>query len=145
MDTPLSTFLKTKPIIILMYVCQCNYFNIFCFEDLGFFFSRYFDNCFCYSTVRTYKSVYLQHVRESLTSSNIPHGECVICLDEFNAQECAFTRTSCYHFFHCACVLRYVKHCTVEHEKELQLTKNNPSNRENVLKVFRLYWALPEW
>ncbi|XP_053525340.1 E3 ubiquitin-protein ligase RNF25 isoform X2 [Artibeus jamaicensis] len=53
--------------------------------------------------------------KEILTDNNIPHGQCVICLYGFQENE-AFTKTSCYHYFHCHCLARYIQHM----ERELQ-------------------------
>ena len=48
----------------------------------------------------------LQLAKDSLTQSNIPHGECAICLESFD--DCApFTKTLCYHYFHCHCLAKY--------------------------------------
>ncbi|XP_006867875.1 PREDICTED: E3 ubiquitin-protein ligase RNF25 [Chrysochloris asiatica] len=53
--------------------------------------------------------------KEILTDNNIPHGHCVICLYGFQEKE-AFTKTPCYHYFHCHCLARYIQHM----EKELK-------------------------
>ncbi|XP_055967747.1 E3 ubiquitin-protein ligase RNF25 [Sorex fumeus] len=53
--------------------------------------------------------------KEILTDNNIPHGQCVICLYGFQEKE-AFTKTPCYHYFHCHCLARYIQHM----EQELQ-------------------------
>ncbi|XP_060049863.1 E3 ubiquitin-protein ligase RNF25 isoform X2 [Erinaceus europaeus] len=53
--------------------------------------------------------------KEILTDNNIPHGQCVICLYGFKEKE-AFTKTACYHYFHCHCLARYIQH--MEHELE---------------------------
>ncbi|KAM8900861.1 E3 ubiquitin-protein ligase RNF25 isoform X1 [Vulpes vulpes] len=53
--------------------------------------------------------------KEILTDNNIPHGQCVICLYDFQEKE-AFTKTPCYHYFHCHCLARYIQHM----ERELQ-------------------------
>ncbi|XP_019493704.1 PREDICTED: E3 ubiquitin-protein ligase RNF25 [Hipposideros armiger] len=55
--------------------------------------------------------------KEILTDNNIPHGQCVICLYGFQENE-AFTKTSCYHYFHCHCLARYIQH--MEHELQVQ-------------------------
>uniref|UniRef100_A0A4W6DFK2 E3 ubiquitin-protein ligase RNF25 n=1 Tax=Lates calcarifer TaxID=8187 RepID=A0A4W6DFK2_LATCA len=57
--------------------------------------------------------------------SNIPHGNCVICLYGFKEGE-TFTKTSCYHYFHSHCLGRYVSHSERElrqREKELEEDK----------------------
>ncbi|XP_006763409.1 PREDICTED: E3 ubiquitin-protein ligase RNF25 isoform X1 [Myotis davidii] len=55
--------------------------------------------------------------KEILTDNNIPHGQCVICLYGFQENE-AFTKTPCYHYFHCHCLARYIQH--MEHELQAQ-------------------------
>ncbi|XP_063569127.1 E3 ubiquitin-protein ligase RNF25 isoform X1 [Pongo abelii] len=55
--------------------------------------------------------------KEILTDNNIPHGQCVICLYGFQEKE-AFTKTPCYHYFHCHCLARYIQH--MEHELKAQ-------------------------
>jgi E3 ubiquitin-protein ligase RNF25 len=61
-----------------------------------------------------------QFAKESLTQGNIPHGECVICKDGFSEAE-NFTKTQCYHYFHCHCLFCYVEHSEQELEEEYQL------------------------
>ncbi|XP_037705066.1 E3 ubiquitin-protein ligase RNF25 isoform X2 [Choloepus didactylus] len=51
--------------------------------------------------------------KEILTDNNIPHGQCVICLYGFQEKE-AFTKTPCYHYFHCHCLARYIHHMEQE-------------------------------
>ncbi|XP_066489148.1 E3 ubiquitin-protein ligase RNF25 [Tiliqua scincoides] len=53
--------------------------------------------------------------KEILTDNNIPHGQCVICLYDFQENE-AFTKTSCYHYFHSHCLASYTEHM----EKEIR-------------------------
>lgn len=67
----------------------------------------------------------IEKAKEILTESNIPHGNCVICLYGFKDGE-TFTKTSCYHYFHCHCLGRYVSHSESElrlREKELEEDK----------------------
>ncbi|XP_066137208.1 E3 ubiquitin-protein ligase RNF25 isoform X2 [Saccopteryx bilineata] len=59
----------------------------------------------------------LKKGKEILTDNNIPHGQCVICLYGFQENE-AFTKTPCYHYFHCHCLARYIQH--MEHELQAQ-------------------------
>lgn len=54
-----------------------------------------------------------QLAKESLTEGNIPRQPCVICQQHFEEGE-SFTRTECYHYFHCHCLGRYVQHCLNE-------------------------------
>ncbi|KAM3597578.1 uncharacterized protein V6R79_006299 [Siganus canaliculatus] len=68
----------------------------------------------------------IEKAKEILTESNIPHGSCVICLYGFKEGE-LFTKTSCYHYFHCHCLGRYVSHSESElrqREKELEEDKS---------------------
>ncbi|KAJ6665589.1 hypothetical protein lerEdw1_003432 [Lerista edwardsae] len=51
--------------------------------------------------------------KEILTDNNIPHGQCVICLYGFQENE-AFTKTSCYHYFHSHCLASYTEHMEEE-------------------------------
>ncbi|XP_028918941.1 E3 ubiquitin-protein ligase RNF25 [Ornithorhynchus anatinus] len=51
--------------------------------------------------------------KEILTHNNVPHGQCVICLYGFQEKE-AFTKTPCYHYFHCHCLARYIQHMEEE-------------------------------
>lgn len=65
--------------------------------------------------------------KEILTDNNIPHGQCVICLYGFQEKE-AFTKTPCYHYFHCHCLARYIQHMeqelnTQEQEQQHVVTK----------------------
>ncbi|KAJ8347341.1 hypothetical protein SKAU_G00287420 [Synaphobranchus kaupii] len=68
----------------------------------------------------------IEKAKEILTESNIPHGNCVICLYGFKDGE-AFTKTSCYHYFHSHCLGRYITHSESElreREKELEEDKS---------------------
>uniref|UniRef100_A0A3Q1BI91 E3 ubiquitin-protein ligase RNF25 n=1 Tax=Amphiprion ocellaris TaxID=80972 RepID=A0A3Q1BI91_AMPOC len=67
----------------------------------------------------------IEKAKEILTESNIPHGNCVICLYDFKEGE-TFIKTSCYHYFHSHCLGRYVSHSETElrqREKELEEDK----------------------
>ncbi|KAM3916462.1 E3 ubiquitin-protein ligase RNF25 [Leptodactylus fuscus] len=48
--------------------------------------------------------------KEMLTASNVPRGHCVICLYDFQEDDC-LTKTNCFHHFHSYCLGRYAKHC----------------------------------
>lgn len=100
-----------------------------------------------------------QKAKEILTESNIPHENCVICLYGFKVisldpsqpssgsfscrpvlvcvyQEGeAFTKTSCYHYFHSHCLGRYVSHAERElhlREKELEEDKTRDRTLQQV-------------
>ncbi|XP_054463229.1 E3 ubiquitin-protein ligase RNF25 [Anoplopoma fimbria] len=67
----------------------------------------------------------IEKAKEILTESNIPHGNCVICLYGFKEGE-TFSKTSCYHYFHSHCLGRYASHSERElrqREKELEEDK----------------------
>uniref|UniRef100_A0A8C4SE52 E3 ubiquitin-protein ligase RNF25 n=1 Tax=Erpetoichthys calabaricus TaxID=27687 RepID=A0A8C4SE52_ERPCA len=74
--------------------------------------------------------------KEILTESNVPYGQCIICLFGFQEDE-AFTKTACYHYFHSHCLARYVEHREMEIEAqkaELALDKTS-SLKQQELKV----------
>ncbi|XP_029635572.1 GATA zinc finger domain-containing protein 14-like [Octopus sinensis] len=70
--------------------------------------------------------------KESLTEGNIPRQHCVICLQHFKEFE-EFTRTECYHYFHCHCLGRYVEHCLndVTEDGANSAISSTPSKIEN--------------
>ncbi|XP_070703247.1 E3 ubiquitin-protein ligase RNF25 [Pempheris klunzingeri] len=79
----------------------------------------------------------IEKAKEILTESNIPHGNCVICLYGFKEGE-TFTKTSCYHYFHCHCLGRYVSHSESElrqREKELEEDKTRDRTDHQELTV----------
>ncbi|KAG9342955.1 hypothetical protein JZ751_015171 [Albula glossodonta] len=79
----------------------------------------------------------IEKAKEILTESNIPHGNCVICLYGFKEGE-VFTKTSCYHYFHSHCLGRYVSHAEdelKEREKELQEDKTRGKMEGEELSV----------
>ncbi|XP_059134623.1 E3 ubiquitin-protein ligase RNF25 isoform X3 [Peromyscus eremicus] len=71
--------------------------------------------------------------KEILTDNNIPHGQCVICLYGFQEKE-AFTKTPCYHYFHCHCLARYIQHM----EQELK-TQGQEQERQHAVTKQELY------
>ncbi|KAJ3601662.1 hypothetical protein NHX12_032630 [Muraenolepis orangiensis] len=76
----------------------------------------------------------IEKAKEILTESNIPHGNCVICLYGFKEGE-AFTKTSCYHYFHSHCLGRYVTHseeeiCELQKEREQDKTQHRADQQE---------------
>ncbi|MEQ2310652.1 hypothetical protein AMECASPLE_011272 [Ameca splendens] len=79
----------------------------------------------------------IEKAKEILTESNIPHGNCVICLYGFKEGE-TFTKTSCYHYFHSHCLGRYVSHSERElrqMEKELMEDKTRDGSSCQELTV----------
>ncbi|XP_051570531.1 E3 ubiquitin-protein ligase RNF25 isoform X2 [Myxocyprinus asiaticus] len=89
----------------------------------------------CLGTPALYQLI--ERAKEILTESNIPHGNCVICLYGFKEGE-VFTKTSCYHYFHSHCLGRYITHSEMElkdREKELEEDKTRDRTEEEVLSV----------
>ncbi|XP_041633957.1 E3 ubiquitin-protein ligase RNF25 [Cheilinus undulatus] len=79
----------------------------------------------------------IEKAKEILTESNIPYGNCVICLYGFKEGE-TFTKTSCYHYFHCHCLGRYVRHSESElrqREKEMEEDKTRDRSDHQELTV----------
>ncbi|AWP19371.1 putative E3 ubiquitin-protein ligase RNF25 [Scophthalmus maximus] len=79
----------------------------------------------------------IEKAKEILTESNIPHGNCVICLYGFKEGE-TFTKTSCYHYFHSHCLGRYARHSEQElrqREKELEEDKTRDWTHSQELMV----------
>ncbi|KAM6957786.1 E3 ubiquitin-protein ligase RNF25, partial [Aplochiton taeniatus] len=79
----------------------------------------------------------IEKAKEILTESNIPHGNCVICLHGFKEGE-VFTKTSCYHYFHSHCLGRYISHSETElreREKELQEDKTRDGTKDDLSVV----------
>lgn len=79
----------------------------------------------------------IEKAKEILTESNIPHGNCVICLYDFKEGE-ILTKTSCYHYFHSHCLGRYVSHSERElqlREKELEEDKTRDRSQQQELTV----------
>ncbi|XP_029997133.1 E3 ubiquitin-protein ligase RNF25 [Sphaeramia orbicularis] len=79
----------------------------------------------------------IEKAKEILTESNIPHGNCVICLYDFKEGE-TFTKTSCYHYFHSHCLGRYASHSERElqqREKELEEDKTRERTEHQELTV----------
>uniref|UniRef100_UPI0037E8A376 E3 ubiquitin-protein ligase RNF25 n=1 Tax=Semicossyphus pulcher TaxID=241346 RepID=UPI0037E8A376 len=79
----------------------------------------------------------IEKAKEILTESNIPYGNCVICLYGFKEGE-TFTKTSCYHYFHCHCLGRYVSHSESElrqRAKELEEDKTRDRSDYQELTV----------
>ncbi|XP_028842560.1 E3 ubiquitin-protein ligase RNF25 isoform X2 [Denticeps clupeoides] len=72
----------------------------------------------------------IERAKEILTESNVPHGNCVICLYGFKEGE-AFTKTHCYHYFHSHCLGRYIRHSETElKEREREQEEDKSRGRE---------------
>ncbi|XP_040046702.1 E3 ubiquitin-protein ligase RNF25 [Gasterosteus aculeatus] len=79
----------------------------------------------------------IEKAKEILTESNIPHGNCVICLYGFKEGE-TFSKTSCYHYFHSHCLGRYARHSEQElrqRKKELEEDKTRERAERQELTV----------
>ncbi|XP_006891956.1 PREDICTED: E3 ubiquitin-protein ligase RNF25 [Elephantulus edwardii] len=73
--------------------------------------------------------------KEILTDNNIPHGHCVICLYGFQEKE-AFTKTPCYHYFHCHCLARYIQHMEQELKaQEQEEERQHATTRQEAVGV----------
>ncbi|XP_019646719.1 PREDICTED: E3 ubiquitin-protein ligase RNF25-like [Branchiostoma belcheri] len=59
----------------------------------------------------------IELAKDSLTHNNLPSCECAICLYPFHEMD-DFTKTECYHYFHCHCLGRYIQH-TLDQEPEV--------------------------
>lgn len=56
-------------------------------------------------------------VREHLTKSNLPSGQCVVCLYGFQEGD-AFTKTECYHYLHSYCLARHLNASKKNYDEE---------------------------
>uniref|UniRef100_A0A6M2DJW8 Putative e3 ubiquitin-protein ligase rnf25 copidosoma floridanum n=1 Tax=Xenopsylla cheopis TaxID=163159 RepID=A0A6M2DJW8_XENCH len=56
-------------------------------------------------------------IREHLTDSNLPTGQCVICLYGFQEGD-LFTKTTCYHYFHSHCLACHLVAGEKNHKEE---------------------------
>lgn len=56
-------------------------------------------------------------IREHLTDSNLPSGQCVVCLYGFQNGD-AFTKTECYHYLHSYCLGRHLSASRRNHQEE---------------------------
>ncbi|EDV98163.1 E3 ubiquitin-protein ligase RNF25 [Drosophila grimshawi] len=59
----------------------------------------------------------IEVVREHLTGSNLPSGQCVICLYGFSEGD-EFTRTECYHYLHSYCLARHLNALRRSYQEE---------------------------
>ncbi|KAL9981644.1 hypothetical protein ACROYT_G010376 [Oculina patagonica] len=60
----------------------------------------------------------IEYAKESLTDNNTPSCACAICLCHFQDNH-EFTKTECYHYFHCGCLARYIEF-SLQLEKETE-------------------------
>ncbi|KAK0162903.1 hypothetical protein PV327_006635 [Microctonus hyperodae] len=61
----------------------------------------------------------IELVREHLTRSNLPTGQCAVCLYGFQDGD-EFTKTECYHHFHSHCLAAHVVAAERYHTEELE-------------------------
>lgn len=61
----------------------------------------------------------IEVIREHLTNSNLPSGQCVICLYGFQDGD-EFTKTVCYHYLHSYCLARHLIASNKNYEEELE-------------------------
>ncbi|KAH8384714.1 hypothetical protein KR093_006059, partial [Drosophila rubida] len=59
----------------------------------------------------------MEVVREHLTGSNLPSGQCVICLYGFSDGD-EFTRTECFHYLHSYCLARHLNALRRNYQEE---------------------------
>lgn len=57
-------------------------------------------------------------IREHLTESNLPTGQCVVCLYGFQSGD-EFTKTDCYHYLHNYCLARHLTASKHNYDEEL--------------------------
>lgn len=73
-------------------------------------------------------------IREHLTHSNLPSGQCVVCLYGFQDGD-AFTKTECYHYLHSYCLARHLEASYRNHEEELEKL---PAWQQKTIKPFQV-------
>lgn len=61
----------------------------------------------------------IEVVREHLTDSNLPSGQCVICLYGFQDGD-QFTKTECYHYLHTYCLVRHLDASKRNYDEEFR-------------------------
>uniref|UniRef100_A0A1B0D4W5 Uncharacterized protein n=1 Tax=Phlebotomus papatasi TaxID=29031 RepID=A0A1B0D4W5_PHLPP len=59
----------------------------------------------------------IEIVREHLTDSNLPSGQCVVCLYGFQEGD-EFTKTVCYHYLHSYCLARHLNASRRNYQEE---------------------------
>lgn len=65
----------------------------------------------------------MQLIRESLTESNLPSGNCAICLFGFTDGD-VFIKTQCYHHFHSRCLANHLIAGQKYHAEEMDKLPN---------------------
>lgn len=59
----------------------------------------------------------IEVIREHMTQSNLPSGQCVVCLYGFEEGD-EFTKTSCFHYLHSYCLARHLAASKKNYEEE---------------------------
>lgn len=80
----------------------------------------------------------LQLIRDCLTDSNLPSGQCMICLFGFTKGD-EFVRTQCYHYFHSHCLAAHLISGRRYHQEELELLPNWQQVTRAPFKVSLIY------
>ncbi|XP_063363986.1 E3 ubiquitin-protein ligase RNF25 [Cydia amplana] len=65
----------------------------------------------------------IELIRENLTESNLPSGQCVICLYDFIEGD-VFIKTQCYHYFHSHCLAGHLIAGRKYYQEELEKLPN---------------------
>lgn len=60
----------------------------------------------------------IEIIRDRLTESNLPSGQCVVCLYGFQDGD-EFTKTVCYHYLHSYCLARHLTALQRNYQEEL--------------------------
>lgn len=74
-------------------------------------------------------------IREHLTDSNLPSGQCVVCLYGFRDGD-AFAKTECYHYLHSYCLTRHLDASKHNYDEELE---KMPAWQRKQVKPFQAY------
>lgn len=74
----------------------------------------------------------IEVIREHLTHSNLPSGQCVVCLYGFQSGD-AFTKTECYHYLHSYCLARHLDASKRNYDEELEKL---PSWQQKTIKPY---------
>lgn len=74
-------------------------------------------------------------IREHLTDSNLPSGQCVVCLYGFQEGD-AFTKTVCYHHLHSYCLARHLDASKHNYDEELDKL---PAWQQQTAKPYQAY------
>lgn len=73
-------------------------------------------------------------VREHLTHSNVPSGQCVVCLYGFQLGD-DFTKTECYHYLHSYCLARHLDASQRNYQEEVDKL---PTWQQKTAKPFQV-------